>query len=203
MTIREIPVPFVGENCYLLKDDNSGLGAIIDPGGAAESIVAEIEDLNMSPCAILLTHGHYDHTGAVKELREKYPDIPVYLHPADAEMTKQPDSMIPPIGETKPYDEGDEVQIGDLNVSVLHTPGHTPGSVTLLVDHTMFSGDTLFRGSCGRTDLPGGSTDDMMASLKRLAQLEGDWDVLPGHEGPTTLQQERLGNFYMLQAMNL
>lgn len=201
MTIQGLQVPPIGTNCYLLKDDETGLGAIIDPGGAAEAIRAAAETMGMTPAAILLTHGHYDHTGAVTDLKNAYPEVPVYLHRADAELTKKIDSLMPPIGETCPYDEGDRVEIGGLTVTVLHTPGHTPGCVTLQVGDTLFTGDTLFQGSCGRTDLPWGNTENLMASLKRLAQLSGDWKVLPGHEGSSTLEQERRRNYYMLHAM--
>ncbi len=201
MTIQGLQVPPIGTNCYLLKDDDTGMGAIIDPGGAAEQIQSFVEKMGMTPCAILLTHGHYDHTGAVLKLVESYPGIPVYLHPSDAKLTEKIDSLMPPIGETVPYDEGDQVQIGNLTVSVLHTPGHTPGSVTLQVEQTMFTGDTLFQESCGRTDLPWGNMEDMMASLKRLGSLEEDWQVLPGHEGTSTLGYEKKRNYYMLHAL--
>jgi glyoxylase-like metal-dependent hydrolase (beta-lactamase superfamily II) len=201
MTIRVLQVPPIGTNCYLLKDDQTGQGAVIDPGGAGEGICQAVEKLGMTPAAILLTHGHYDHTGAVAHLRQAYPGIPVYLHPKDAAMMTQVDSLVPDIGQTTPYGEGDQVSIGDLTVRVLHTPGHTPGSVTLAVDDVLFTGDTLFQGSCGRTDLAGGEPYEMLASLKRLGQLEGDWQVCPGHEGGSTLEQERRGNCYMLQAL--
>jgi glyoxylase-like metal-dependent hydrolase (beta-lactamase superfamily II) len=201
MTIRVLQVPPIGTNCYLLKDDETGQGAIIDPGGAGEAIRAAVAELGMTPAAILLTHGHYDHTGAVAELRQAYPGLPVYLHPKDAAMMTDVASLVPDIGETVPYGEGDQVSIGKLTVRVLHTPGHTPGSVTLEVGDVLFTGDTLFQGSCGRTDLAGGAPYDMLASLKRLGQLEGDRRVCPGHEGCSTLEQERKGNCYMFQAL--
>jgi glyoxylase-like metal-dependent hydrolase (beta-lactamase superfamily II) len=202
MTVQALQVPPIGTNCYLLKDDQTGKGAIIDPGGNAPGICQAVGDLGMAPAAILLTHGHYDHTGAVTQLRQAYPGIPVYLHPKDAEMMVRVDALVPDIGETVPYDEGDQVSIGDLTVRVLHTPGHTPGSVTLEVGDVLFTGDTLFQGSCGRTDLAGGAPYDMLASLKRLGQIEGDRQVCPGHEGRSTLEQERRANCYMLQALN-
>ncbi len=201
MTIKALQVPPIGTNCYLLKDDETGLGAVIDPGGAPEDIRAAVQELNMTPTAILLTHGHYDHTGAVTALKQVWPDIPVYLHQADAALTEKIDSLMPPIGQSTAYGEGDTVSIGTLQVSVLHTPGHTPGSVTLQGGDVLVTGDTLCCGSCGRTDLPWGCTEDMMASLKRLAGLEGDWRVFPGHESPSTLERERRGNYYMLHAL--
>lgn len=201
MKIQALQVPPIGTNCYLLLDEESGKGAIIDPGGAGAQIAAAAENMGMTPTAIFLTHGHYDHTGAVPELREKYPGIPVYLHADDAVMTKRVDSLMPDVGEMIPYGEGDELAVGGLTVHVYHTPGHSQGSVTLAVDDVLFTGDTLFAGSCGRTDLAGGSTDAILLSLKRLAGFEGDRQVLPGHEGFSTLEQERRNNYYMLHAM--
>ena len=99
------------------------------------------------------------------------------------------------------YDEGDTLALGGLTIQVLHTPGHSPGSVTLQVEDVLFSGDTLFAGSCGRTDLPGGSYDQMMASLKRLGELEGEFRVLPGHNAPSTLDREREYNSFVREAM--
>lgn len=202
MTIHVLQVPPIGTNCYLLKDDETGKGAIIDPGGDGASISSAVTQMGMTPVAILLTHGHYDHTGAVTELLKEYPDLPVYLNPLDAAMMKDIANLIPDIGPTVAYGEGDQVPVGNLTVRVYHTPGHTPGSVTLEVEDVLFTGDTLFQGSCGRTDLAGGSTEDILASLKRLAKLEGDRKVCPGHEGCSTLGAERKNNYYMLHALN-
>lgn len=202
MKIQALQVPPIGTNCYLLMDEETNKGAIIDPGGNAEGIAGVIAQMGMTPVAIFLTHGHYDHTGAVPDLRKKYADIPVYLHAVDAAMTKKIDSLMPDVGETVDYGEGDEISIGNLTVHVYHTPGHSGGSVTLEVGDVLFTGDTLFQGSCGRTDLAGGSTETILKSLKRLAQMEGDRQVLPGHEGFSTLEAERKSNYYMLHAMN-
>lgn len=201
MKIQALQVPPIGTNCYLLMDEKTAKGAIIDPGGNAQGIAAVIEQLGMTPAAILLTHGHYDHTGAVPELREKYLGIPVYLHAEDAAMTKRIDSLMPDVGETTDYGEGDEIAVGDLTVHVYHTPGHSNGSVTLEVEDVLFTGDTLFQGSCGRTDLAGGSSELMVKSLKRLANMEGDRQVLPGHEGFSTLAQERANNYWIAYAL--
>lgn len=203
MKIQVLQVPMMGTNCYLVMDEDSGKGAVIDPGGAAEAVCAAIRTMEMTPEAIFLTHGHYDHTGAVLELKKEFPEIPVYLHAADAVQTQKVDSLMPAIGETKPYDEGDEISIGSMKFRVLHTPGHTAGSVTLDTGEVLFTGDTMFAGSCGRTDLPSGSSDLIAASLKRLANLEGDRQVLPGHEGFSTLAEERVSNYWVLYAMKL
>jgi len=149
---------------------------------------------------VFLTHGHYDHVGGVAALRRAFPAVPVYLHPADTGGISQ---LLPTagLGNVTLWRDGDVVKLGDLQVEVLHTPGHTPGSVCLRCRDVLFSGDTLFAGSCGRTDFPGGSMDEMMASLARLGGLEGDLRVLPGHEGETTLSRERQYNPYLRQAM--
>ena len=201
MKIQALQVPPIGTNCYLLLDEESGKGAIVDPGGAGQAIAEAVEKMGMNPVAIFLTHGHYDHTGAVKELREKFPDVSVYLHAADAAMTKRVDSLMPDVGETVAYDEGDEIAVGNLTVRVYHTPGHSNGSVTLEVGDVLFTGDTLFQGSCGRTDLAGGSPELMAKSLKRLAGFEGDRHVLPGHEGFSTLEEERANNYWIAYAL--
>jgi len=203
MTIQVMQVPPIGTNCYFMKDDETGKGAIIDPGGNGAAVAAAAREMGMTLAAIFLTHGHYDHTGGVKELLQEFPDVPVYMHAQDAQRTKDIHSLMPDVGETVPYDEGDQVQIGNLTVKVYHTPGHTPGSVTLEVDDVLFTGDTLFQGSCGRTDLPGGSPDLMAKSLKRLAQMDGDRQVLPGHEGFSTLEQERADNYWIHYALKL
>lgn len=201
MKIQVLQVPPIGTNCYLLKDEATGKGAVIDPGGAGEGIADAIRAMGMTPAAIFLTHGHYDHTGAVPELVSIFPGVPVYLHAADAEMTKRVDSLMPDVGETLPYGEGDQIRIGDLTVAVYHTPGHSNGSVTLEVEDVLFTGDTLFQGSCGRTDLAGGSSELMAQSLKRIVGFEGDRKVLPGHEGLSTLEEERRNNPWVLYAL--
>ena len=200
MNIKLMQVGEIGTNCYLLEDEDTRSAAIIDPGGEARGILGQAKADGVQVKAILLTHSHYDHTGAVRELREALPGVPVYLHPADAAQLGT--AVMPPIGETLPYQEGDTVPVGNLTVQVLHTPGHTPGGVTLRVEDVLFTGDTLFQGSMGRTDL-GGSYTEIMASLKRLGQLEGDLQVLPGHMGVSTLDRERRSNYFLREALGL
>ena len=201
MDIKRIYIPSVYTNCYLLADEASGAAAVIDPGDdVTEALLRLCADNGWTLRGVFLTHGHYDHVGGVNALRRTVPDVSVYLHPAD---TGGSDPLMPTagLGNMTLWRDGDVVKLGELQVEVLHTPGHTPGSVCLRCRDVLFSGDTLFAGSCGRTDFPGGSMDEMLSSLKRLGGLEGDVRVLPGHEGETTLGRERQYNPYLRQAM--
>ena len=203
MDIKTLQVGPIGTNCYLLCDETEKLCAVIDPGGDAVRVAAAVEDSGCAPCAILLTHGHYDHTGAVAELSARWPGVPVYLNRRDVyEGDAYLQQLFPPVPCAKDYGEGDTVQVGGLTLQVLATPGHSEGSVTLRCGDALFCGDTLFAGSCGRTDFPGGSVKKMMESLKRLGGLEGDLMVYPGHMEDSTLDRERSWNPYLRQAMN-
>ena len=203
MDIQILQVGPIGTNCYLLCDETEKLCAVVDPGGDAARVAAAVVDTGCAPCAILLTHGHYDHTGGVAELRAKWPDVPVYLNHRDQyEGDAYLQQLFPPVPGAKDYDEGDTIQVGGLTVDVMATPGHSEGSVTLRCGDVLLCGDTLFAGSCGRTDFPGGSVKKIMASLKRLGSLEGDLQVYPGHMESSTLSRERARNPYLRQAMN-
>lgn len=201
MEIKTLQVGPIGTNCYLLCDTGAGVCAVIDPGAEASRVAAAVQESGCTPCAILLTHGHYDHTGGVAGLEAAFPGTPVYLHRADAEGVNP--TMFPPLPREvlRFYDEGDTVAVGGLTVEVLHTPGHSKGSVVLKTGDILFTGDTLFRGSCGRTDLPGGSYQEIMTSLARLGRLAGDYRVCPGHEGLSTLDAERRSNYYLMEAL--
>ena len=180
-------------NTYIIHDDASRQCAIIDPGYDAPAILGKVNALGLSVEAILLTHGHFDHVGAVKELAAKTA-CRVYLHPADLSLPPMLTAGQIPCTDT--YEEGDRLTLPGLSVHVLHTPGHTPGSVCLLCGDALFSGDTLCAGSCGRTDL-GGDWATILASLCRLKQIEADLQVFPGHGESTTLEQEKQYNPYM------
>ena len=203
MEIKHIYIPSVHTNCHLLIDEDSGALAVIDPGDdVTGSLLRLCVDNGWEVRAVFLTHGHYDHVGGVNPLRLKFPHVPVYLHPAD---TGKNDRLSPTagLGPLTLWRDGDVVPLGSLQVEVLHTPGHTPGSVCLRCRDALFTGDTLFAGSMGRTDFPGGSEEDIMASLKRLGGLEGDYKVFPGHNVFTTLAWERQNNPYLREAMSL
>ena len=203
MEIKTLQVGPIGTNCYLLCDETEHRCAVIDPGGDPLMVAAAVKDTGCAPAAILLTHGHYDHTGAVADLQAKWPQVPVYLNRRDQyEGDAYLQQLFPPVAGTRNYDEGDTIAVGGLTLSVLATPGHSEGGVTLRCGDALFCGDTLFAGSCGRTDFPGGNVKKIMASLKRLGSLEGDPTVYPGHMEPSTLERERAWNPYLRQAMN-
>ena len=189
-------------NCYLLIDEETKSAALIDPGDEAEKLLALVKSEGVTLKYILLTHGHRDHTLAVPALKKALPDVPVYIGEADAHSTgiyHYPMADLVP--DLKYYGEGDTLPLGSLTIKVLATPGHTPGGVCLLAGDWLFSGDTLFAGSCGRTDFNGGDQQAMMASLKKLGQLPGNLRVLPGHMEESTLDAERQVNPWMREAL--
>ena len=173
-------------NCYLLIDEETKLAALIDPGDNADKLLALIKEEGVTLKYILLTHGHRDHTLAVPAVKQAIPEAEVYIGEADAHSTGIYHYPLP---------------LGSLTIRVMATPGHTLGGVTLLVGDAMFSGDTLFAGSMGRTDLPGGNGEQMVASLRRLGQIEGEYTVYPGHMHATILSREQEYNPYIRQAL--
>ena len=202
MKVKLLRVGPIGTNCYILEDDQTNLAAVIDPGDEPELIQEALEKEGVEVRYLLLTHGHYDHTTAVPALHRVYPQADIYIHQADANGAGS--TLFPLAGEVddlKLYDEGDVIRLGDHEIQVLHTPGHSPGSVTLKVEDVLFTGDTLFADSCGRTDLRGGSYEQIMQSLKRLGELKGDFHVCPGHEATSTLERERRSNPFLMEAM--
>lgn len=202
MNVKLLQVGPIGTNCYILEDEETREAAVIDPGGDAPEILRALEGAELR--YILLTHGHYDHTGGAAALLETFPRAALYIHKADFQDVDP--SLFPlrtQVQGTNYYDEGAWISFGEdrVRLQVLHTPGHSEGSVTLRCGELLFCGDTLFAGSCGRTDFPGGSMRSMMASLRRLGGLEGDLQVLPGHMETSTLEAERQHNPYLRQAL--
>ena len=201
MFIKCLPVGHLMTNCYVVGDETSRLCAVIDPGDESNTILDYLEENHLKCEAILLTHGHYDHVGAVETVQEET-GATVYMHPADAGSAVGSDMFAyePPDGSIMLH-EGSQIQVGPLTFDTLETPGHTPGGVTFRCENALFTGDTLFQGSCGRTDLPGGDMMTELASLKRLCELPGDYEVYPGHMGSSTLERERLFNYYCRAAL--
>ena len=193
MKIQHIPgLPPLYTNTFLLVTD-AGHGILVDAAAAPRTYLDALQRENAVLTHILLTHGHYDHVGAVAALREQT-GCKVYMDPADAAGSQMLPLSRGLVDENWP--EGDELTIDELTFRVYHTPGHTPGSVCLQCGGLLFSGDTLFAGSCGRTDLPGGSMAQMQKSLSMLAALPlaDETQVLPGHEAFSTLGRERRSN---------
>ena len=198
MQITAFQLGQLGANCYIVADEQTGSCAVVDPGGQGRQLADWLRQNDLTPKYILLTHGHFDHVGGVKELAAEFSGLPVYLHPADTKLTPE---LCQGLWWTDFYEEGDEITMDGLIFRVLHTPGHTPGSVCLQVEDVLLTGDTLFAGSCGRTDFPGGSWSQLMDSFARLAKLPGDYSVLSGHGGGPKLEAERRNNPYMKEAM--
>lgn len=203
MTVKTHPVGPLAVNCFIVFDSNTKEGFVIDPGDEPEMIIDIIDKENVLVKYIVLTHGHFDHIGAVGELKEATKGR-ILIHPADEEVYKhakthaatwgyQMDDLPSP---DQFINEGDEIKVDDLLLKVMHTPGHTPGGVCLYGMETLFSGDTLFRDSIGRTDLPGGDMNAMGNSFRRLMKLPPETVVYCGHGLETTIGREKRENFF-------
>ncbi len=206
MTIHSAPIGELGTNCYILTDEESGESAAVDCAVFDADYEALLKKAGVSSLKyILLTHGHFDHVSGVKQLKDVCGGL-ICIHHEDAACLTDPKKSLnsyvryaglEPVSPDLLIDEGSELFLGENSITVIHTPGHTQGSVCYLTDGKMFCGDTLFRQSMGRTDLPGGSTLTLLVSLSRLARLEGEYDVFPGHGETTTLSYEKRNNRYL------
>lgn len=208
MKIIQLCVGMVATNCYIVYDEESREAALVDPGDNASSILAALREEKLTLKYVLLTHAHFDHILAAHEVLAA--TGAKYVVPeGDLWLLKQEN-----MGEFRSFArryqedtpdilarEGTEVTFGGLTAHYMNTPGHTPGSSVIRIGDVLFTGDTLFRHECGRCDLEGGDFGQMLRSLARLHDLEGDYQVLPGHEALSTLEEERRHNPYMLQAM--
>lgn len=197
MKLTTLSVGSIGTNCYIIYREDTGSAVVIDPSDDVTLVLARLQALNLKVRAIVLTHAHFDHGGAADQLRTET-GAAVWAHPADRAL---PSWLTHRLEWTDELRDGQSLCFDGIELQVLHTPGHTPGSVCLLRGDLLFAGDTLFAGSCGRTDLPGGSWEQMRGSLCRLAALEGDYTVYPGHGEPTTLWAERGTNPYLRMAL--
>lgn len=201
MLIKTLPVGQLEENCYIVTNETTLECVVIDPGDESNTILDYLESNRLSCKAIFLTHGHFDHTGACDAVSEET-GAPVYMHKADDRKNVTDNHIVYTLPENGMYyKDGDSIEAAGMKFEILATPGHTAGSVTLKVNNALFTGDTLFRGSCGRTDLKTGDPSAMTESLKKLCSLEGEFEIYPGHMDPTSLVRERNFNFYCRKAM--
>ena len=206
MRIETRVTGFIEENCYFATNPATRATVVIDPGDDAPQLLAHLRAGNAVVVAYLLTHGHVDHVTALAELCAVHP-APIHLHPLDAAWCFSARNNLPgfydaPAAPRAPLvsaQEGDVFEFAGARWSVVETPGHTPGGICwkLEGDRALFTGDTLFRGTAGRTDLPGGDARALARSLRKLAALDGDWTVYPGHGEATTLDRERRDNYFM------
>ncbi len=204
MEIYEIAVGPLKTNCYIVASEQNN-AVIIDPGFEADRIIAKAKAAGVNVEYIFLTHGHYDHIGAVEGVKRAFPGCKSVVMKEDEDICRNPDLVLP--GVTKGIEpdmlieDGDVIVLDELSFKFMLTPGHTKGSTCIFCGDKLFSGDTLFSRSCGRIDLYGGSAKEMRASLKRLGEMEGDYEVFPGHGVGTTMAIERYANQYLRKSM--
>ena len=202
MIIKTLAVGPIMANCFIVGCEETLAAAVIDPGDEPDRILQALAESNLTAKLIINTHGHFDHVGANKRLKE-VTGAPILIHPLDAPMLNQladsaaawgmaADNSPPPDSELQ---DGDEVTFGKIIFKVVHTPGHTPGGISLYTEHEVFVGDTLFAGSIGRTDFPGGNFETLKESIQqKLFVLNDDLKVYPGHNQPTTIGVEKRTN---------
>ncbi len=202
MIVKMIPVGAIQANCFIVGCEDTREAAVIDPGGDADQILMLLAELKLKVKYIINTHGHFDHVSANKRMKE-VTGADLLIHPLDAPLLAQVSSsgaMFGLSGEDSPpadrtLEDGDTVSFGNINLKVIHTPGHSPGGISLYTEGIVFVGDTLFAGSVGRTDFPGGDFNVLRASIQeKLFVLGDDVKVYPGHMGETTIAIEKRSN---------
>jgi glyoxylase-like metal-dependent hydrolase (beta-lactamase superfamily II) len=200
--VQRLVLGAIDTNCWLAEDGEGGATLVVDPAGDPDRLLEALQDATVE--TIVLTHGHFDHLGAVRALMEAT-GAPLAIHRLDADMAADPSRNLASLANVEDcapepdvvLEDGDEVSVGLLRLKVIHTPGHTPGSICLYAPGHLFSGDTLFAGSVGRTDLPEGDARALQASIRdRLAQLPDDTAVYPGHGPESTIASERKRNIF-------
>ncbi len=202
MILKQLTVGRFASNCYIVGSESGKEGMIIDPGASTKQILSDVEELGLNIRLIVLTHGHMDHIGAVKGVKEAT-GAEVAIHADDVRFLRRLSlstvyNLSFPSSPDRLLGDGDSIDIGDLHFTVLHTPGHSPGGICLLGHGVLFSGDTLFNYGIGRTDFPGGSHNQLMNSIStRLMALPDDTVVYPGHGPDTTIGIERRGNPFL------
>ncbi len=205
MEFIRIPAGVYAANCYIIYSEISREGIVVDPGGDAEIILGKINENKLSIKYIVLTHGHGDHIGGVIELNKSL-NVPVLVHEADKELMEDANKNMSVIMSFGPLEfspdsllkDGDVIEFGKLEAEVIHTPGHTQGCICLKIQDHLFTGDTLFKGSIGRTDLYGGDYDTIINSLReKILPLDDNLIVLPGHGESSTIGEEKKYNPYL------
>lgn len=198
MVIKTYPLGEYGANCYLVINDKNREGIVIDPGANGAGLIKEIEKLTYNIKGILLTHAHFDHIGGVKELKDKY-NIPVYVNQGEIDNSKVDNNVYSKLpNDCSLINDGDVLNIGGINIKCLHTPGHSKGGMCFLIEDSVFTGDTLFQGSIGRTDFISGDFKTLIDSIqKKLITLDGDTKVYPGHGPSSTIMYERMRNPFL------
>ena len=194
LNIHTLTLGLYQTNTYIVSKSGSDKCIVIDPGYEAAAILNRAALLGLNIEAILLTHAHFDHLGAVRQIAADA-DCQVFVE--EKELSLPPTMTDGPIYYTELYPAEGVISVAGMEIKILRTPGHTPGSVCLLIGDAMFSGDTLFAGSMGRCDFPGSNIFDMRKSLKKIYNLAGDYRVFPGHAEATTLEYERKTNPYL------
>ena len=205
MLIKNFQLGQLETNCYIVTDENTLESAVIDPGDESNTVLDYIESNKLKVKDIFLTHGHFDHTGAAATISQET-GAPIWINEKDlGKGTGDFDDFYryEPEGQVNLYRDGDEIAVGSMVFKVIETPGHSKGSVTLRCGDVLFTGDTLFAGGAGRVDLPGGDMADIMMSLKKIASLDGDFEVYPGHMDATRLDIERSENPFVQAAVKM
>lgn len=206
--VKRVVVGDLNTNCYIIKQDDTRAAVVIDPGDDAILIKSELHEMDAYPAVILLTHGHFDHILALDELRTE--KTVVCIHKADAHKLKEKELIAAWASRNPwPFKDADitfgendrHVSVGGFSFEVIHTPGHTEGSVCYLFGDLLFTGDTLFKNGMGRVDFEGGDVGKMAASLRLLYNMPGDYAVYPGHDRESTLSEERIHNPYMKEVI--
>ena len=205
MIIEKLEVGSFATNCYIVGSETGGQGMIIDPGDEAGKIFKRVEKLGLDIKHIVLTHGHLDHIGALREVKEATgADVAVHADDVTTLNDRSPSIFLgipyrptPAIGRL--FEDGDTISVGGLTFAVIHTPGHTPGGICLFGEGVLFSGDTLFNYGIGRADFPGGNYEQLIDSIRnRLMVLDDDVVIYPGHGPKTTVGAERRGNPFLI-----
>lgn len=206
MEIKTMVLGPVNANCYIVTDEKSGETAVIDCGECTNELLEKLNEIKIK--YILLTHGHADHILGVHDLKKKHPEAEIVIHSADAKCLEDEYlslgcEILPgaqkSISADKCVEDGDILTLGDMEIKVIHTPGHTKGGVCyyFVNERTLFTGDTLFCLTVGRTDFADGSNEEMLESIKRLYKMDGDYNIYPGHNRSTTMEYEKRRNRYM------